>query len=202
LIARLMQKVRDEHEKVHVSGPSLEPVVLRCDGQEPGNLSHEDKWVIFSCTPFLSVEPLVTRMPTTDRGLHRAHGLFQSHYPLELAQERDKEQVLRQHAPLESNQGLHVSQLWMFILSSGGCHSTPPFAQLTDFSTSPVTGTVVTTSSESLASLIGPSLKLEESCQNPANRRPTVIRMSDPLCRIFFFPLEECKTWFVSLPLL
>jgi len=202
LVARLMKKVRDEYEKRHDSGPSLEPVVLRCDGQEPGNLSHDDKWVIFSCTPFLSVEPLATRMPTPDRELHRTQGLFQSHYPSELAQERDKEQAFRQHAHLKSSQGLHISQLWMIILSSGGCHSTPPFVQLADFSTSSVTGTVVTTSSGSLKSLTGPSLRLKESCQDPTNKRPTVLRMSDPLRRIFFFPLEECKTWFVSLPLL
>jgi hypothetical protein len=197
-----MKKVRDEYENKHDSNPSLEPVVLRCDGREPGNLSHSDKWAIFLCTPFLSVEPLVTKTPTTDLGYHRAQGLFQSRYPFELAQERDKEQVLRQHARLEHNQGLHVSQLWMFILSSGGCHSTPPFVQLADFSTSSVTGTIVTTSSGPLMSLIGPSLKLEKSCQDATNGRPTVIRMSDPLGRISIFPLEECKTWFVSLPLL
>jgi hypothetical protein len=197
-----MERVRKEHIKTHNSGPFLEPVVLRCDGQEPGNLSHGDKWVIFSCTPFLSVEPLATRIPTTDQRLHRAQGLFQSHYPSELAQERDKEQVFRQYANLEPGQGLHISQLWMFILSSGGCHSTPPFVQLANFSTSSVTGTVVTTSSGSLESLIGPSLRLKESVQDPINKRPTVLRMSDPRGRIFFFPLEECKTWFVSLPLL
>jgi hypothetical protein len=117
-----MQRIRDEKEKPSVSGPSLEPVVHRCDGRDPRNPEKEGKWVMFMCIPYLAAESLVHETHSDELRLHRTKGLFQSHYRLELTPNLEKEQVMCQDGRKDSNLHLHLSQIWTFILSSGGCN--------------------------------------------------------------------------------
>jgi hypothetical protein len=119
-----MQKIRDEKEKFFVSGPSLEPVVHRCDGRDPRNPEKEDKWVMFMCIPYLAAESPVHETHSDELRLHRTKGLLQSHYRLELTPNLEKEQVMCQYGGKDSNLHLQLSQIWTFILSSGGC--SPP----------------------------------------------------------------------------
>jgi hypothetical protein len=106
-------------KKVFVSGLSLEPVVLRCDGRDPRNREKEDKWVIFMCIPYLTAESLLHEIHSEKQPLHRTKGLLQSQYRLELTPNLEKEQVMRQYRRKVSNLHLHVSQIWTLILSSG-----------------------------------------------------------------------------------
>lgn len=65
--------------------------------------------------------------------------------------------------------------------------------------TNAITDVLITYSTDSLLSLRGGSIEVQKSLSEKRSG-PSVLRITDPYQRVFFFPLEQCKTWFVRGP--
>ncbi|KAJ5564396.1 hypothetical protein N7513_000638 [Penicillium frequentans] len=102
--------------------------------------------------------------------------LLQYYYNFESTRKRDQEQVIRKVGLFPEDHVVHVPQMWAVIVNFRFIITSAPIP-LTDQGSS--------------------SLKITDS---PAqiSSTPSVICVVDPLQRVFFFPIELCKT-FLSL---
>lgn len=116
-----MKKVRQEGEKHFIHGRFLEPMVLRYDGRDSISSDKPDKYAIFFCFPYLTLQATSTTMWSNDGSLHQIMGLLQSHYHMEDTRDRDKQQII-QKANKYRNDIIHVAHLWGLVLSSGNTH--------------------------------------------------------------------------------
>ncbi|KXJ84801.1 hypothetical protein Micbo1qcDRAFT_72922 [Microdochium bolleyi] len=82
-------------------------------------------YVLFTCFPFLEANPEASgRLARTTESSRRmasnwTQGLMQSQYPYIMLENRDKEQLVRQHNVFGRRQVLQVSQFWALTFSDG-----------------------------------------------------------------------------------
>jgi hypothetical protein len=198
IITRLMQTVQEKYERVSASGRTLRPIAVRCDGHDSTDPKKADRWVLFLCFPYLSLQSPATLYDIHKQQFHVTKTLLQARFPLETIQDRDHEQIIRKTDHLTKVKILHVPLLWTLILSSGTVTNA-----VSQYSLKPLTlatGTLLFSSPESFEATIGDNLKFERLSTNPPDgrRAEIVIRAVDPDLSVFIFPLAECKTYFVS----
>ena len=119
IITRLMQTVREKYERVSASDRTLQPIAVRCDGQDSTDQKKADRWALFLCFPYLSLESPAASHDNRKQQFHVTRTLLRARFPLETTQDRDHEQIIRQTGHLTKDQILHVPSLWALILSSG-----------------------------------------------------------------------------------
>ncbi|KAF7511159.1 hypothetical protein GJ744_005056 [Endocarpon pusillum] len=120
LIARLMRKVRTENETSFPSGRFLKPVVTRCDGRDPKSRTREDKWALFVCFPYLSLEAQNRKTSPDEQQFHRIKSLLQARYPMEQPNERMTEHVLSPYDTVHQDK----CRTWFALMDKviGVCH--------------------------------------------------------------------------------
>ncbi|KAG9256925.1 uncharacterized protein F5Z01DRAFT_697683 [Emericellopsis atlantica] len=124
----LAVKVLESVERAHVERSGSAVVVklgttvrLEADAQD----LDQAPYVLFTCFPFLEANPEPTgRLATTTESSRRmasnwTQGLMQSQYPYVMLENRDQEQLVRQHNVLGRKQVLQVSQFWALTFSDG-----------------------------------------------------------------------------------
>ena len=83
--------------------------------------------------------------------------------------------------------------MWALLFSSGITTFDVKVGHLTF-----VTGTLVTSSPDSVNEMLGPSIHVEDITNQAENGELQIIRLVDPTDRNHFIPLAQCRTWFVS----
>lgn len=119
IITRLMQTVQAKYERVSVSGLTLQPIAVRCDGRNSTDQKKAERWALFLCFPYLSLQSPATPQDIRKQPFHFSKTLLEARYPLETIQDRDHEQIVGQIGHLTKDQILHIPSLWALILSSG-----------------------------------------------------------------------------------
>ncbi|RLM01564.1 hypothetical protein CFD26_108727 [Aspergillus turcosus] len=174
----LLVNVRKELEQGFVHGKYLSPGSIRCDGRDPKNTRKEDVSAIFTCVPYLSFERLYDADEGTVRGmnmsnLHPVRTLLQWQFDGESTRERDSSQCLRIKDESNGTKYLHVPHLWCLVLGSeaivSSCHL--PINQL-----------------------MAPNIVKQRKPVDPG--KSSMVQVTDPYKRHYFFPIENCKTFF------
>lgn len=174
----LLVNVRKELEQGFVHGKYLSPGSIRCDGRDPKNTRKEDVSAIFTCVPYLSFERLYDADQGTVRGinmsnLHPVRTLLQWQFNGESTSERDSSQCLRIKDESNGTKYLHVPHLWCLVLGSeaivSSCHL--PINQL-----------------------MAPNIVKQRKPVDPG--KSSMVQVTDPYKRHYFFPIENCKTFF------
>lgn len=175
----LLQRVQDEYEITSAYGSYIRPgTVLRCDGKDRKQPQSANVSVTFISYPYFDVSDGNWPDAPKDDSLHLSRGLFQQHYPQEVAQDRDREQSFHKFRKPDTraNQFLRVPQLWVLVLDSSSIITCGPSALTTTFQ-----GGIEYVKEEAL--LLG---------------APSLIQVSAEFATktIFYLPLGSCKTFF------
>ncbi|KAJ5884418.1 hypothetical protein N7504_011990 [Penicillium tannophilum] len=135
-----------------------------------------EKCAILLRFPYFSIQKMETASQSRRRAKDKVRTLLQYYYNFESTRKRDQEQVIRKVGLFPEDHVVHVPQMWAVIVNFRFIITSAP-TPLTDQGSS--------------------SLKIMDS---PAqiSSTPSVICVVDPLQRVFFFPIELCKT-FLSL---
>ncbi|KAK2760286.1 hypothetical protein FQN54_002354 [Arachnomyces sp. PD_36] len=176
LILSLLKKVK-LNEKAAYSGKYFEPMVLRCDGQDPSSIDDtSERSAAFICYPYCSTETMGTPSTSSDdQSIHHTRSLLQTFYNLESTTKRDLEQVVRKTGQFPKDHIVYVPQLWTIILNSR---------------------IVITSGPVSPFHASKHSLRILDCPKPQTASSPSVIRVTDHRQRVFFLPAEHCKTWF------
>lgn len=174
VVDRLLTTVKKELERDYAHGKYLNAGSIRCDGQDPKNVEKEDATALFMCTPYFSFEELSTmRRGQSATGvasnLHPVRTLLQWQYDGESTHDRDSTQALKtEHGSL-----LHVPTLWCLIIGSE---------------------IMLTSAHVSIEELMEPTISKVPKPLGPDKGR--LVQVADPYKRQYFFPMENCKTYF------
>ena len=57
---------------------------------------------------------------------------------------------------------------------------------------------LITDAPHELKALMGESITCSDLLKSAPNHGPLLVRVTDPYECLFYFPIEQCKTWFVS----
>ncbi|KAH8802972.1 hypothetical protein F5884DRAFT_903578 [Xylogone sp. PMI_703] len=176
LIARqLLQKIQDEGgDKPFVHGHYLEPEVRRCDAHDVEDDTKPHRTCTFVCFPYFSLQNSPPLSSTKITHTHAARGLLQTLYYLESTKIRDLEQVVRKLRPPRGDETIYVSQMWAIVLGSD---------------------TLITYSAATLGMMRGDKIQIMKPITT-IRTGPSTFRVTDPFERLFFFSLDQCKTWF------
>ena len=175
----------------------MKPIVLRGDSRSVGNQNHPqpDRHCTFINFPYFSLQTPSAPPQEKHTHLHTAPGLLQTMYLLESTKLRDEEQAICKIRPDRyAKASIHVPQMWSILIGSGKCPGSNQNLQVR--SANIITDVLVTYSTHSLPSMHGESIDVQKSISKKVSG-PSNLRITDPYQRIFFFPLEQCKTWFV-----
>ncbi|CAG8902282.1 unnamed protein product [Penicillium egyptiacum] len=154
-------------------GSSEPHYVMRCVGSN-STQNHTEKSAIFLRLPYYSTQ----KMDTTQsfrRSAHSTRSLLQYFYNLESTRNRDLQQVIRKSGAFPKGHVVHVSELWAVIVNFQFIITSAPIPLMDGAS---------------------PSLEIM-SPPTPHSSSPSNICVINPDQRVFFFPVEHCKTFFV-----
>jgi hypothetical protein len=178
LTRALLTKVHTEKVKPFLGGRFIEPgTVLRVD--EPDGSDCQP--VIFSCVPYLSLEPPEKRGQEANSSLFPPHTLMQAMYLYESVRERDEEQSCRKFSDDRSGNVVHVPNLWIMNIGSG---------------------VVVTCGHRPLSSYMEGSINVIEEDIKPTSRQDvtknplTSIAITDQSGQTLRFPVGSCRSYF------
>ncbi|KAH8625273.1 hypothetical protein IG631_20738 [Alternaria alternata] len=181
LLARtraLLTKVYTEKVKPFSGGRFIEPgTVLRVDDPD----GSDSQPVIFSCVPYLSLEPPEKQGSEANKSCFPPHTLMQAMYLYEPVRERDKEQSCRKFSDDRSGNVVHVPNLWMMNIGPGivVSHGHRPLSSYMDGSINVVQENIKPTSRQDIT-------------KNPL----TSITITDQGGQTLMFPVGNCRSYF------
>ncbi|CAI7570047.1 unnamed protein product [Penicillium glandicola] len=167
LIVSLLKRAQRD-----LPGLSEPQYVMRCVGSN-STQDHTEKSAIFLRLPYYSTQ----RMDTTQsfrKSEHSTRSLLQYFYNLESTRNRDMQQVIRKSGAFPKGHIVHVSELWAVIVNFQFIITSAPIPLMDG-------------ASPSLEIMSPPT----SQSSSPAN--VCVINRDK---RVFFFPVEQCKTFF------
>ncbi|CAN9478836.1 unnamed protein product [Alternaria alternata] len=181
LLARtraLLTKVYTEKVKPFLGGRFIEPgTVLRVDDPD----GSDSQPVIFSCVPYLSLEPPEKQGSEANKSCFPPHTLMQAMYLYEPVRERDEEQSCRKFSDDRSGNVVHVPNLWMMNIGPGVVvsHGHRPLSSYMDGSINVVQENIKPTSRQDIT-------------KNPL----TSITITDQGGQTLMFPVGSCRSYF------
>ncbi|KAJ5480061.1 hypothetical protein N7530_005570 [Penicillium desertorum] len=170
LVLSLLKKTGSQ-----MDGGSLPTDVMRCVGLSSTVLDEmtSERSAIFLRFPYYSIQSMKDAVQRPHGG-HHTRSLLQYFYNLESTRKRDLEQVVRKVGLFQKDKIVHVSQLWAVIVNFEVLITSAPMS-------------LVDRTSSSLEIMDPPASK---------SLSPSIICVVDPIQRQFFFPMENCKTFF------
>ncbi|KXG51206.1 Mg2+ transporter protein, CorA-like/Zinc transport protein ZntB [Penicillium griseofulvum] len=141
--------------------------VMRCVGTTPTQ-THAEKSVIFVRLPYYSAQRMDAAR--SFKSAYSTRSLLQYFYNLESTRQRDLQQVIRKSGVFPKDHIVHVSELWAVIVN---------------FRLAPIP--LMDGASPSLEIVSPPTIQ---------SLSPSNICVINPDQRVFFFPVEHCKTFF------
>ncbi|KAI9772350.1 MAG: hypothetical protein M1839_002486 [Geoglossum umbratile] len=174
LAFRLIRKIRETREKEFIHGRYLEPTAVRYDGYDPGTDKHDGS-VTFFCLPYFSLHNTSPYCSHESGAAHPARTLLQSYFRLESMEGRDALQAVRKLHLWPEEKLVHVPQVWGLILNKS---------------------TIVTCSHVSREEMCGSAIRQEPQKALSGGGGPSVVKFTDASGRVFFFPTEQCRSWF------
>ncbi|CAN9267976.1 unnamed protein product [Alternaria alternata] len=181
LLARtraLLTKVYTEKAKPFLGGRFIEPgTVLRVDDPD----GSDSQPVIFSCVPYLSLEPPEKQGSEANKSRFPPHTLMQAMYLYEPVRERDEEQSCKKFSDDRSGNVVHVPNLWMMNIGPGVVvsHGHRPLSSYMDGSINVVQENIKPTSRQDIT-------------KNPL----TSITITDQGGQTLMFPVGSCRSYF------
>ncbi|CAN9303169.1 unnamed protein product [Alternaria alternata] len=181
LLARtraLLTKVYTEKVKPFLGGRFIEPgTVLRVDDPD----GSDSQPVIFSCVPYLSLEPPEKQGSEANKSCFPPHTLMQAMYLYEPVRERDEGQSCRKFSDDRSGNVVHVPNLWMMNIGPGVVvsHGHRPLSSYMDGSINVVQENIKPTSRQDIT-------------KNPL----TSITITDQGGQTLMFPVGSCRSYF------
>lgn len=173
----LLNAVQRDQERPFVHGKYLKPCSVRCDGLDPSNDTREAVSATFVCTPYFSFETLQRAghdvASKESSRLHPMRTLLQRQFDWESTVERDSSQCLRSDGAGSATEFLHVPDLWCLVL--GSSH-------------------IVSSCHLSIEQLMAPNIIKQP--KPASDEKGSLVQVSDPYKRQYFFPLEDCRTFF------
>ncbi|KAJ5205556.1 Mg2+ transporter protein CorA-like/Zinc transport protein ZntB [Penicillium cf. griseofulvum] len=147
--------------------------VMRCVGKN-STQTHTEKSVIFVRLPYYSTQRMDAARPF--KSTHSTRSLLQYFYNLESTRKRDLQQVIRKSGVFPKGHIVHVSELWAVIVNFQFIITSAPIPLMDGAS---------------------PSLEIVSPPTTPSSS-PSNICVINPDQRVFFFPVEHCKTFFIE----
>ncbi|KAF2733595.1 hypothetical protein EJ04DRAFT_269026 [Polyplosphaeria fusca] len=185
LVAKTLEKVERERLRPSIDGMFIEPgTVLRGDEME----RKDAQSVVFSCIPYLDLQPAPKLVTGSTEGLHPPLTLMQSYYPYHPVREKDMEQAVRKLNHGVPNSILYAPLMWLINIGTEAI-VTAGYRPLHDDMVKSIE--MVETDVKPLISPASPRLT-----DNQSNNQVTSIRLTDWDGRILLYSLEECKTFF------
>ncbi|KAJ5972740.1 uncharacterized protein N7479_002658 [Penicillium vulpinum] len=156
----------------NLPGSSEPHTVIRCVGSN-STKDHTEKSAIFLRLPYYSTQRMDPAQSFRKSG-HSTRSLLQYFYNLESTRNRDMQQVIRKSGVFPKGHIVHVSELWAVIVNFQ---------------------VIITSAPIPLMDGASPSLEIMGP---PATQllSPSNICVINPDQRVFFFPVEHCKTFF------
>ncbi|KAI9368694.1 hypothetical protein BJX61DRAFT_522752 [Aspergillus egyptiacus] len=152
--------------------------VMRCvgfDSKVPDKVT-EERSAIFLRMPYYSIQKM--RNAARDRldSCKPPRSLLQYYYNLESTRKRGLEQVIRKVGLFQPDNIVHVSQLWAVIVNFR---------------------LIITSAPMSLLDGASSSLEIMDPPVPKSTMSASIICVVDPLQRVFSFPIDQCRTYFV-----
>lgn len=189
---RLLRKVQENNEKQYIHGYYLEPLVIRCDGQDARDPKEGERHCTFLSFPYFSFQYAQSNETQGVIRPHPAKGLLQKLYYLESTKCRDAEQAINKLHQSNDRRAVHVPEIWSIVFGSGKCIRTKyPLTPMLI-----VTDTIITYSSQSLSKIRGKKIQIRQPISS-IRTSPSVLRVTNPYQRLYFFSIDQCRTWFV-----
>ena len=183
VVDQLLSKVKKDYERTFVHGKYIAPYGLRCDGKDTDNTEKEDVTASFVCVPYFSFEHLdsetrrFSNNASPDR--HPMRTLYQWQFHEESTRENDSSQVLRIGGDGNKDKYLHVPQFWCLTLGSE---------------------IIITSCHLSIEQLMASNIRKIPK-PNDLNKHG-MVHVKDPHQRQYFFPLEDCQSYFELVELI
>jgi hypothetical protein len=170
----VFKNVRDDYEVDTATGKFIKPVVKRLNGYLKSSKTPMSS-AMFMAFPYTSLDDVHCGGVNEGRATHPTRGLWQSDEDNRSTKSLDKTQVYTKLGASYKNKAVHVAQLWAVVVNND---------------------TLITYGQMTMEELRADSIEVHGPPALSSSNGPSTIRFRDEMRRVFFFPVDKCKTWF------